>query len=187
MTQLKKEFKQGDVSRLRNLITGKYEEATKVVSGYQAESVEHVEGDTWEEDGRVWTIKNGIKQNISKLQLARNISKLPLFCPECNKFMNPKYDEGYYKHFNHCWDCHLAFEQNLKLEGKWQDYVLEKNNAEIDAMIKSCEEWYKEEQQRTNESYVSEMGTVEKWTSINIEQLKQQKAEIIEFLEGLKK
>ena len=63
---LKKEFQQKDVQRLRNLMQGKYGEKTIVGTGYTKKQEFYEEGDIWEADGRSWTIKNGIKQNITK-------------------------------------------------------------------------------------------------------------------------
>ena len=62
---LKKDFKSADVQRLRNLMTGKQGERTTAGVGYSKKQHFHEEGDVWEEDGRQWTIKNGIKQNIT--------------------------------------------------------------------------------------------------------------------------
>ena len=64
---LKKEFKKKDVERLRNLVKGKYGEKTGQSIGYKKEEKFHNEGDVWEENDRTWTIKDGIKQNITKL------------------------------------------------------------------------------------------------------------------------
>ena len=64
---LKKDFKSADVQRLRNLMTGKQGERTAAGVGYSKKQEFHEEGDVWEKDGRQWTIKNGIKQNITKL------------------------------------------------------------------------------------------------------------------------
>ncbi len=58
---LKKDFKQKDVQRLRNLVQGKHDEKTTVSVGYERKKDFHVEDDIWEEDGRTWTIQNGIK------------------------------------------------------------------------------------------------------------------------------
>jgi len=64
MSQLKKEFQHKDVQRLRNLIQGKTQDRTSVSSGYTKKQVEHQEGDIWEEDGRNWTIKNGVSRQL---------------------------------------------------------------------------------------------------------------------------
>jgi hypothetical protein len=68
---LKKDFKSADVQRLRNLMTGKQGERIAAGVGYSKKHQFHEEGDVWEEDGRQWTIKNGIKQNITKLDKAK--------------------------------------------------------------------------------------------------------------------
>ena len=88
MSNLKKEFKQKDVERMRNLITGKQGKKTTTGIGYTKKKVHHEEGDIWEEDGRQWTIKDGIKQNITKLDKAKKSHRMPIFCPDCSKPMN---------------------------------------------------------------------------------------------------
>jgi hypothetical protein len=57
---LKKNFKQKDVQRLRNLVQGKNGERTTAGIGYEKKKSFYNEGDVWEEDGRQWTIKNPI-------------------------------------------------------------------------------------------------------------------------------
>ena len=62
---LKKEWSKRDVKRARNLLSGKTNERTIKGVGYSKKNKFHKEGDIWEENGRKWTIKNGLKQNIS--------------------------------------------------------------------------------------------------------------------------
>ena len=64
---LKKEFKKKDVNRARNLIMGKTNASTGTQIGYSKKQIEYKEGDIWTENKKTWTIKNGIKQTISKL------------------------------------------------------------------------------------------------------------------------
>ena len=87
---LKKQFKERDVQRLRNLVTHKYGNKTTQGIGYTKPQEFHNEGDVWEEDGRKWTIKNGLKQNITKLDKAKEKVILPLFCPSCKNLMKHK-------------------------------------------------------------------------------------------------
>ena len=68
---LKKEFGKKDVTRLRNLMTGKHNSKNGQSVGYTKKEEFRKEGDIWEEDGRKWTIKDGIKQNITKLDRAK--------------------------------------------------------------------------------------------------------------------
>ena len=73
----KKGFSKPDVTRLRNLIQGKSGERTTSGTGYsKAASDKHQEGDIWEESGRSWTIKNGIKENITKLDKFKSLTRI---------------------------------------------------------------------------------------------------------------
>ena len=75
---LKKEFKRKDVNRLRNLIQGKTDDSTNTQIGYKKKTKEYKEGDIWTENKKTWTIKNGIKQTISKLDKIKKEIFLPL-------------------------------------------------------------------------------------------------------------
>ena len=94
---LKKEFAKKDVERLRNLVQGKYGEKTQTSVGYVKKTEFYNEGDIWEADGRTWTIKDGIKQNVTKLDAAKKAHLMPLMCPCCNTIMKNKNDKTYYK------------------------------------------------------------------------------------------
>ena len=48
---LKKDFKEKDVQRLRNLVQGKYGEKTRSSVGFSKKEEYHTEGDIWEEGG----------------------------------------------------------------------------------------------------------------------------------------
>lgn len=67
---LNKQFTERDVNRMRNLIQGKHGDKVGQSVGYSKQEKDYKEGDVWEEDGRKWTIKEGIKQNITKLDKA---------------------------------------------------------------------------------------------------------------------
>ena len=88
---LKKEFQKKDVERLRNLVKGKGSERTGQGVGYTKKQQFYKEGDIWEEDNRTWTIRDGIKQNITKLDKFKK-EAVPLFCPSCNTIMNKQLD-----------------------------------------------------------------------------------------------
>ena len=68
---LKKEFKQSDVQRVRNIVNKDFTASTKQQSGYKKVTQRHKEGDIWEENGKTWTIKNGLKQNVLNLILLK--------------------------------------------------------------------------------------------------------------------
>ena len=80
---LKKDFKSKDVERVRNLVKKDFSAKTTTGVGYEKQYEIHNEGDVWEESGRTWTIKDGIKQNITKLDAAKKAMQMPLKCPKC--------------------------------------------------------------------------------------------------------
>jgi hypothetical protein len=183
---LKKEFKQRDVERMRNLVTGKYGERTTMGTGYSKAKEFHNEGDIWEEDGRNWTIKNGIKQNITKLDNAKKGIILPVFCPTCAKSMKPHLDKRWYVMYGHCFDCQVMAEHKLRQENKLEQVEKEVTNDYIEGLSKDFEIWF-EDFINTKESFITEQGDVEKWDGSGKEQLLRQKQEAIEYLKSLKK
>ena len=185
-TVLKKEFKQRDVERLRNLVKGKYGERTTMGTGYTKAKEFHNEGDMWEEDGRQWTIKNGLKQNVTKLDKAKEGIVLPLFCSCCNNVMKPHLDKRWYVLYGHCFNCQVDVEHKLRKEGKLEEVEQQITNDHVDGMTKDFEVWFNE-LLNTNDSFVTEQGDIEKWDGSGKEQLIRQKEEALKYLQSLKK
>ena len=184
---LKKEFQKQDVQRLRNLIQGKYGEKTRSSVGFSKKEEFHSEGDIWEEDGRTWTIKDGLKQNITKLDKAKKAYNMPLFCPKCNNVMKKRNDKPFYRIHKMCFDCVIDMEIELKKQGKWEEYERKIKNNEIDNKIKEFKIYIEERLKEGNDSFVSESGEVEKWLGkVNKERVEEHVAEVVEYLESLK-
>ena len=183
---LKKEFKQRDVERLRNLVKGKYGERTTIGTGYTKAKEFHNEGDVWEEDGRQWTIKNGIRQNITKLDSAKQGVVLPLFCPCCSKSMKPNLDKQWFIVNGHCYNCQVDYEFQLHKEGKFEEMQQQAVNDHVDGITKDFEIWFNE-MINTKDQFVTEAGDIEKWDGSGKEQLLRQKEEALEYLKSLKK
>jgi hypothetical protein len=162
---LKKEFSQRDVNRARNLLTKKFGDATGIQSGYTKQVVEHSEGEVWEEDGRKWTIKNGIKQTVTKFDAIKKLSVVPLLCPNCSKPMKNS-DTIRKMYFIHgmCLDCVIRMESKLKLEGKYKEYesrLLNLNkNAEMDDMLAMLDDWANQR----DDAFITEAGDIEQWS-----------------------
>ncbi len=185
-TVLKKEFQKKDVERLRNLMKGKYGEKTHSSVGFTTKQEFHEEGDVWESDGRTWTIKDGIKQNITKLDKAKKAHTMPLFCPKCSKLMK-RVDKPYYNIHQFCLDCFAKFEDKLKAEGKYQEYYNGINNKIIDDRIEEYKQYIEERINESNSSFVSEDGDVENWVGkIDVDKVNEYTSHIIEHLESLK-
>ena len=184
---LKKEFNKKDVTRLRNLVKGNSKERTGQGVGYTKTEDFHQEGDIWKENGRTWTIKDGIKENITKLDKFKKTT-VPLFCPTCKQVMNKQLDSHYYKTHNKCLNCTTKFETKLKQEGKWGDHVNKVHNKEIDKTIEEYKSFIQYKMNESNDSFVTEAGEVEKWHGkINKEKANQALQDGIDYLNSLKK
>jgi hypothetical protein len=184
---LRKEFNKKDVTRLRNLVNGKSSNKTGQGVGYTKTEEFHQEGDIWEENGRTWTIRDGIKENITKLDKFKKTT-VPLFCPSCSQVMNKQLDSHYYKTHNKCLDCTVKFETTLKQEGTWETHVKEVHNKEIDKTIQEYKSFIQYKMDESNNSFITEAGEVEKWYGgVNKEKAEQALQEGIDYLNSLKK
>ncbi len=95
-------------------------ESNRLVFGWRGEvEPTRKEGDVWEDiNGKKWTIKNGIRQTVTKLDDA----KTPHWCPKCSKPMNHRFDIKFWRIRGHCFDCNVKFETELRRQGKWKDF-----------------------------------------------------------------
>jgi hypothetical protein len=186
-TKLNKSFREKDVRRLRNIITGNVGEKSTTGIGYKKKDEIHEEGDVWEEGGRTWTIKNGIKQNITKLDAAKKIHLMPLFCPNCSNVMKGRNDKIFYNIHHKCFNCVVDFEQQLKREGKFDQHLISIHNSQIDNMIDDLKLVIEESKRETGKSFVTEAGDVEEWLGSGQENLEIEVNNAIIYLESLKK
>jgi hypothetical protein len=186
---LKKEFVEKDVQRLRNLVQGKYADKSQVSIGYSKEQENHhIEGDIWVEGDKTWTIKDGVKQNVTKLDKARETINFPIFCPSCKKPMKPHLDKKWFNLYKHCFNCQIDAETQLRIKGEFQDQVKNIVNSDLDGIINDFESWIDDQiQNDKNESFITEAGDVEKWVGSNKDVLLKSKKETIEYLKSLKK
>lgn len=186
-TILKKQFQERDVQRLRNLVQGKYGEKTRTSIGFTKADEFHKEGDIWESDGRTWTIKDGIKQNVTKLDKAKKAHVMPLLCPNCKKVMKNRNDKPFYNLHKMCFNCVIDFEHNLRKQGKWEQYQRDIKNGEIDKQIEEFKVFINERLNETNDGFVSESGDVEKWVGkLDATKVEEYTQEVIKYLESLK-
>jgi len=184
---LKKDFKQKDIQRLRNLVKGNTQEKTTTGIGYSKKQEFHEEGDVWEENDRTWTIENGIKQNITKLDKAKDSVLMPLFCPCCSNLMKNKHDKLFYIQYNRCFNCQIDFETDIRKLGLWEEYEKHIINSDIDSLIKDYSTWMDELSLDSNESFITEAGDIETWLGSGKNRLLENKEETIKYLQSLKK
>ena len=161
---LKKEFNKKDVNRARNLITGNTNSSSETQIGYKKKRKDYKEGDVWIENKKTWTIKNGIKQTISKLDKLKKEVFMPLCCPECNKVMKHHLDKPNYRIHKKCMNCVITFEGKLKhVPGRYEQYLKEleiKNNL---TSLDQIESYLLDTVNISNKGYISEDGVIERW------------------------
>ena len=163
---LKKEFKEADVQRVRNIVNKDFTKGVKSQSGYRKTSKRYKEGDVWEEGGKQWTIKNGLKQNITKLDIAKKEAHFPLACPKCGNRMKKRLDKKMYKIHKCCFDCVIEHEASLQQAGLYEDYEKKMMSGNIEEFIRDMESWVIESLE-SNMSLVTEAGDMEDWGQLS--------------------
>lgn len=184
---LKKEFSTRDVNRARNLITKKFGDATGIQSGYTKQVVEHSEGEVWEENGKKWTIKNGIKQTVTRFDELKRSVNLPLVCPNCKKPMKVfNANKKMWSIHKMCLDCVTDMETKLKREGKYEEYQRNMTINGVKEHIKELEEALLDlSLNGGDEQFVTEAGDIEIWKG-NSEVKQRIMQELQEYIEKLK-
>ena len=68
-----------------------------------------------------------------------------MFCPKCKKTMKKRLDDKFWYLYKHCFDCQIDFENKLRLEGKYDEWALQKTKSNqrawVDDMIQGIEQW----------------------------------------------
>jgi len=184
---LKKEFSKKDVQRARNLITGNTDSRTSQGVGYTKKYEHRKEGDVWEEDGRTWTIKNGVKQNITKMDKFKKMGKMPLFCPECGTLMKKHLDKKVFPAYQKCFDCVVDYEAKIKHTDEHRKYFNNLRNSHVDHTIEAFTAYMKDKMSESNANYVTEAGDVENWKGgLSQEDLDKELQEGLEFLKSMR-
>jgi len=183
---LKKEFRTRDVQRMRNIITKKAGDKTGVQVGYTADYIERKEGDVWEERGKKWTIKNSLKQTVTRFDDIKKKIFTPITCPNCNKPMNKgQIDKYMFSIHQTCSDCVFKRETKLKHEGKYEEYERDMIKQGITYHIKEMENVLLELLMgQSGESYVTEAGDIEEWKGKSLDN--QFIQDIQEYIQKLK-
>lgn len=182
---LKKEFKRSDVERIRNLVKKDFTSSTKQQSGYKKSSKRHKEGDIWEESGKTWTIKNGVKQNVTKLDAAKKAVQIPLTCPKCGGSMSYHLSKKIYKINKMCFDCFIDYEAELRKNGLYEDYLMHARKGNLKYFIKELEDQFKEALE-TDDTFVTEQGDIEDWNVNKTAVKKQMTEKFQEYISYLK-
>jgi hypothetical protein len=146
-------------------------------------SVKHIEGDVWDERGKTWTIKNGIKRTVSKLDYARKEFSTPLACPNCGKSMKHHLDEKMWAIHKTCFNCVIDMEHAIMKTGKYDEYVKNKIIANAEGFVKDYESYINDYMQESvSNVHVTEDGQIEKWKNADQSQVEEMKVTAIKDL-----
>jgi hypothetical protein len=186
-SMLQREFKGKDVQRMRNIITKDYTAKTTTQIGYSKTQTDYKEGDVWDENGKQWTIKNGIKQTVTRFDKLKESIHLPLTCPNCNKAMRgDRLNKKMWPIHKMCFDCVILMETKLKITGQYEEYARGLVTGGVKAHIKDLEDVMLElALNDNNESFVTEAGDVEKWAGKGVDKQKIT-TELQEYIQKLK-
>jgi len=185
-SQLTREFDERDLQRMRNIITGNTANATRIQTGYEKKTIERKEGDVWVDQGKTWTIKNGLKQTVTKHDKLRELVKIPLKCPECERAMKAnKLNKKMWNIHKKCFDCVIEYETKLKATGGYEEYAKKIMNANKNTFADDYEAAVKEYETAQPDTYVSEAGDIENWVGgkVNPEIIKALKENIKQLRE----
>jgi hypothetical protein len=168
---LKKEFKHSDVERIRNLVKKDFTSKTKAQSGYTRIVEKHSEGEIWEEGGKQWTVKDGLKQNITKLDAAKKAVQIPLTCPKCSGSMSYFLSKQIYKINKMCFDCFIGWEAEMRRTGVYEEYLLHARKGNLTLWIKELEQQFADTID-SDDTFVTEQGDIE---SLNVDKTLEKK------------
>ena len=167
-SRLNKEFSERDIKRMRNIVSGNTAERRRVQAGFEQQKTEYSEGDVWKEDGKTWTINNGLKQTVTKHDKLREITKFPLKCT-CNKPMKPtKLNKKMWTIHGKCFDCVAEHETHLRAIGKYEEYEKKLMNANKDSFVDDYEQAVEAFANDKGETYMSEAGHAENWSKAEV-------------------
>lgn len=161
---LKKTFQEKDLTRARNLISKEYGKSTQDQVGYEKSEEQHQEGDVWTDgSGKTWTIEDGIKVSVSKLQKARDLHQIPLMCPKCGNPINTRLDKKIFPIHGMCYDCVLKFERELKLAGLYEQYERSMMIGNIKGFLNTVKAMLEDESKDLKVTILGGNGEVEQW------------------------
>jgi hypothetical protein len=182
---LKKEFSSKDINRARNLVNKDFSAKTVDGIGYSKAHVAYQEGDIWEEGGRTWTIKNGLRQNITKLDAAKKAFQIPISCPKCKGSLKHHLSQKMYKIHKMCFDCVVDYEAELRRAGLYEAYEKNMMQGSMKAFARDVEQWVMDTIETTN-TFVTEQGDIEDWNNNDSHFKQQMTSNLQQYLKHLR-
>jgi hypothetical protein len=153
-------------------------------TGENKKTVKHSNGDVWVENGKTWTIKNGVKRTINKMEDTRKYFLAPLACPRCSKTMNHYLSQQSWDTHRVCFNCMIDIEHEIIKKGEWEEYTKKRREANRTSfnkdLIQYLEDFVKE---NVSKKHVTENGDVEAWVG---EDTKRNKEIVENYIDKIK-
>jgi len=124
--------------------------------------VEYKEGDVWEESGKTWTIKNGVKKTISKMESFRKEVITPLACPKCTTNMRSQVHQWAWNTYKMCFNCVVDMEHEITKAGKLEEYTKALYKANMESFYGDLEQFVSEFAKEKTHIF-TEDGLKENW------------------------
>ena len=162
-----------NIKAIKQMLDGTHKSQTKKMIAFSDVKVTEEKraiGEVWtDEDGVEWEQRNGFKIKKGKLDEVRKMlieRAMPKDCPKCNQPMTKRLDKKFFLLEKHCFDCQVAFEHDLRIEGKYERYEKER-------ILKNAEAWLIEAEREAKEladafrnplTFTGVDGILEKWS-----------------------
>jgi hypothetical protein len=185
---------------IQQMVRGEHSSQNKIqisAPGEYSPTITRNIGDRWEDaDGNEWEQRNGYAVKLGREWQQELKTELSTFknCPKeiCTCTLPNRYDKKMKAIHDMCFDCVIAMEHKLRIQGKFEEYEKEKLRNNMLGWLSEAE---KEKDIIADEfsrmEFTNEFGDVEKWhTNINKEEFATQLGEKFEefkktFLEKL--
>jgi len=82
----------------------------------------------------------GGKTRESELSEVMQSIRMPWFCPKCKKAMKKKLDNKFWRLMNHCFDCQVDFENELRMKGEFDNWAQQKMLENQKSQLKDLEQ-----------------------------------------------
>ncbi len=143
------------------------------------------EGDRWYgPDGEeVWEMGGGGPMKVSRFDDFR----MPMFCPECEKVMNSRYDRKFWRLRDMCMDCWQDVETEMRIEGTYEAYekrVMLENKKSWLRDIKEGLKEFEKEARGEFEQVVNSKGDTVEWEGIEEKEIDGMMENASEFIEN---
>tara|TARA_B110001454_G_scaffold203668_1_gene211774 strand:+ start:380 stop:910 length:531 start_codon:yes stop_codon:yes gene_type:complete len=95
---------------------------------------------------------------ISRMTDIMKEARMPMFCPECDIIMKKKLDDKMWRMFGHCFDCQIIIENKLRIEGKYEEWAVEKIRQNKISFLKDSIQKIKEFRNQKAPEFYNQVG-----------------------------